>query len=308
MISRKYHIIILLAILCISLIIIPTFQKSSSNAHILENFRENSIPKKIWTFWDNPTPPEIVNQCIQTWKNNNPNYEITVLSKENLSRYLPEADFSKIKHIHGNSSEKYSDMVRLHILSKYGGIWSDASIICLKPYDDWIPQLQQKNGSEFVGFYIDSFTLPEYKNKSPVIENWFFACTKNSLFMKNWLKEFLRISDFNTVDEYVENVKSQVNLQKIPMTSYLSMHVACQMVLQKPEGNYRIELVKAEDTAFNYLTKNEWNTKDAVTNLLECKEPDKKRTDCDFLNSPIIKIRGVERREFETRNYSNLLA
>jgi hypothetical protein len=117
----------------------------------------------------------------------------------------------------------------------------------------------------------------------------------------------LKISDFDSLDDYVENVKAQgVNLQNISGTSYLSMHVACQKVLQQPGANYRIELLKAEDSAFNYLTKNDWKTNDAIRNLLDCKEPDKKGLDCDFLKSPIIKLRGHERREIETQNYSHL--
>lgn len=297
-----YIIFFFVVILCFSLAI-PFLGKKP----ILENFGENPIPKKIWTFWDSPNPPEIVNKCIETWKKQNPNYEIVVLNKENLSQYLPEVDFSKIKHIHDKSPEKFADMVRLHVLAKYGGIWSDASIICLKPYDSWIPSLQEKKNSEYVGFYIDSFTLPEYKEKSPVVENWFFACVSNSSFVNDWLTEFLRISNFNTVEEYVENVKSQgVNVQNISSTSYLSMHVACQKVLQQPNANYRLELVKAEDTAFRYLTKNEWKSDAAIQNLLECKEPNKKRDDCEFLDSPIIKLRGTDRRSMENKDYQYL--
>lgn len=300
--SFFYIVFFFVVILCFSLTIL-FFKKTP----ILENFGENPIPKKIWTFWDTPDIPEIVHKCIETWKKHNPHYEIIVLNKQNISHYLPEVDFSKIKHIHNKSPEKFSDMVRLHTLAKYGGIWSDASIICLKPYDSWIPPLQKKKNSEFVGFYIDSFTLPEYKEKSPVVENWFFACTSDSVFVEDWLKEFRRISDFNTVEEYVEDVKSQgVNVQNISSTSYLSMHVACQKVLQQPNTSYRLELIKAEDTAFRYLTKNEWNSDTAIQNLLECKEPNKKRDDCEFLDSPIIKLRGSDRRVMENKHYHYL--
>lgn len=295
----SYIIIFLIVIICFLL-------NMYFFGHTIENFQENNIPKKIWTFWDSPNPPKFVNECIQTWKKYNPDYEIILLNKENVSKYLPEVDFSKIKHIHGSSTEKFSDMVRLQVLAKYGGIWSDASILCLKPYDSWIPQLQEKKNAEFVGFYIDSFTLPEYKEKSPVIESWFFACVENCSLVKDWLNEFLKISDFNSLDEYVENVISRgVNIQNISIPSYLSIHVACQKVLQQPDAKYRFELLKAEDTAFNYLTKNGWKTNEAIRNLLECKEFPKKE-DCDFLKSPIIKFRGDERREMETINYIRL--
>jgi len=272
------------------------------------------IPKKIWTFWDNDDIPEIIQKCIHTWKKHNPNYEITVVNKSNLSEYLPDVDFSKIKHIE-NSPQKYSDMVRLHLLAKYGGIWSDASIICLKPYDSWIPDMQEnsQNGTaEFVGFYIDSFTLPQFKENSPVIENWFFACTEGSKMVNDWLNEFLRISDYDTVQQYVDAVKADdVNIQNIPSPTYLSMHVACQKILQKGVNRpYIFELLKAEDTAFKYLTQNEWDSKRAIQNILDCKDSDSdlnsNKERCEFLDSPIIKMRGDERITMEKMNYSGV--
>jgi len=296
-----YVLLFLVCIVCFSLIV---YMFIMNNRNTLENFEDNHIPKKIWTFWDNPIIPDIIDKCIGTWKKHNPNYEIIVLNKNNLNNYLPEVDFSKIKHIHNNSPEKFSDMVRLHVLAKYGGIWSDASIICLKPYDYWINLLQKKNNSEFVGFYIDGFTLPEYREKSPVIENWFFACKSNSMFVKDWLKEFLRTSDFNTIEEYVENVKEHgVNFQKITSTSYLSMHIACQKILQKQGANYKIKLLKAEDTAYKYLTKNDWDTNKALDNLLACKNPKITLHLCDILDTPIIKMRRAERIMMEQKNY-----
>jgi len=265
----------------------------------------NTIPKKIWTFWDSETVPDVVEKCIDTWKKNNPKYEIIILNKSNLKDYL-DVDFSKIKHI-DNSPEKYSDMVRLHILAKYGGVWSDASVICLKSYDTWIPYMQERSGAEFVGFYIDSFTLPEFKESSPVIENWFFACTTGSIMVNEWLNEFLRISDYDTVEKYVEAVKSEgVNIQNISSPTYLSMHVACQKVLQKGENRpYKFAVLKAEDTAFKYLTKNDWNSEKAVKNILDCKNESKEHDNCNFLDSQIIKMRGVERNQMEKLNYSD---
>ena len=269
-----------------------------------EGFETNtSIPKKIWTYWDNETLPDIIVKCIDTWKKQNPNYEIIVLSKQSLSKYLPDIDFSKIKHI--DTAARFSDMVRLHILAKYGGIWSDASIICQKPYDSWIPDMKAKSNAEFVGFYIDSFTLPQFKEKSPVIESWFFACVTGSKMVNDWLNEFLRISDFDTVEKYVESVKDEgVDLQKIDNPVYLSIHVACQKTLQNRLNKpYFFELLKAEDTAYKYLTQNDWNSQNAIQNIIDCAES-KVNKNCSFLESPIIKLRGYERNEIEKIDYS----
>jgi hypothetical protein len=293
-------LLILLLIILIGLVIYIFYCKKQIEYFSL------SIPRKIWTFWDDENIPNVVQKYIATWKKYNPDHEIVVLNKTNLNNYL-DVDFSKIKHI-SHSPTRYSDMVRLYILSKYGGIWCDASIICMKPFDSWIFDLQSNSDAEFVGFYIDGFTLPEFKESSPVIESWFFACKENSIMVNDWLKEFLRISDYDTIEQYVESVKDEgVNIQKITSPAYLAIHVACQKVLQKgPNRPYKFAVLKAEDTAFKYLTKNNWDSEKAVKNILDCKDDNKRVDNCELLDTPIIKMRGLERKAMDTMDYSKM--
>ena len=310
---KKKNCILTILILTILFLILLYQGYKIINSSLKEHFNSNlGIPKKIWTFWDNEDIPDIVLKCIGTWKKHNPNYEIIVVNNSNLLKYLPEVDFSKIKHIN-ESPQKYSDMVRLYLLAKYGGIWSDATVICQKPYDSWITDMQKNNNYEFVGFYIDGFTLPQFKESSPVIENWFFACKKGSVMVNDWLKEFLKISNYDTVEKYVASVINDgINIQNISTPSYLSMHVACQKILQKgPNKPYHFTLLKAEDTAYKYLTKNNWDSKKAVQNILDCKKQKNNlennlENNCDFLNSPIIKMRSAERTEMQKLNYSEI--
>lgn len=271
-----------------------------------EEKRKKEIPKIVWTYWDSEKLPSIVEKCVNTWKKRNPNHEIRVINPSNLSTYLPEVDFKKIKHIE-HSHARYSDMVRLHLLEKYGGIWADASIICIKPFDDWIPELQEKNNADLVAFYLNGFTQEDYVQKSPVIESWFLAAPAESVLIKDWLKEFLRINDYDDIDRYIEDIKKEgVNIQKIDPPNYLTIHVSCQKVLQQGDHKpYRFQALKAEDTAFNYLQLNKWDTDKAVQNLLDCDNG--KSTECDFMKSPIIKMRGMERQELEKKDYSSFL-
>ena len=298
--NNKYTIIIILLFVFVLSIYFYCY-----GTHNLENMDEyKKIPKKIWTFWDSEDLPPEVQTCTQTWKKQNPDYEINILNPSNLSNFLPDVDFKKMKH--NDSVQRYSDLVRLHILAKYGGIWSDASILCLKPFDTWIPPLQEKNNAEFIGFYLEKFTLPEYTKSSPVIESWFFACTENSPMVKDWLNEFLRIHDFETVQKYVDSVISEgVNLQNIDYHVYLAIHVSCQKILQKGSNiPYIFEVLKAEDTAYKYLTKTEWNSEKSVQQVINCKKQNKIDNGCDVLDTPIIKLRGGERGIFKNNDYS----
>ena len=262
--------------------------------------KHTSIPKLIWTFWDNPDSiPDIISKCINTFKVHNPDYEVIVLHKNNLDIYLPEVNFDNIKHIK-NQPARFSDMVRLHILAKNGGIWCDASIICLESFE-WIQQIIKNNKCEFVGFYINGFTFHEYIHYSPVIESWFLACVKDSKFMNDWKNEFLKISNFNTVKEYIENVKdNNISIQNITIPEYLSIHVSAQVILQKNINTYNLYVIRAEDTAFKYLVDNNWNQDIATDYLLN---------NFDNINKQkihIIKLRGGDRKRLMNKDYNKL--
>lgn len=258
------------------------------------------IPNIIWTYWDGDIP-YLVNKCMNTWKKYNPTYKIIILNRDNLSKYLPEVDFTNMKNI--ESSQHFSDMVRVHILAKEGGIWSDASIVCLSSYD-WIHKLQQYYNSEFIGYYIESQTLDEYKSTSPIVENWFFACIKNSKFVNDWRDEYLRITTFNNRVEYINDVKkSNTSVQNIINPEYLAMHVSAQKLLQNNNNDinkYKLSLLKAEDDAFKYLILNNWNSENAINNIINCVNDKQFNVNCDILNTHIIKLRGSERYTFDS--------
>lgn len=257
------------------------------------NFTDSKIPNIIWTYWDSNIP-ETVNKCINTWRNYNPTYTIIVLNKDNLSTYLPEVDFINIKNI--ESPQHFSDMVRLCILAKEGGIWCDASIICLSSYD-WIHQLQQKYNSEYVGYYLNSFTLKKYLKKSPVIENWFFACIKDSKFVSDWKNEYLLMTTYNNRLEYINDViLFDIDIQKINNPEYLTMHVSAQKVLQYNNHQYKLVLLEAEEDAYKYLIFNSWNSTTAVKSIIESFDNELNKIDNnDLFDTNIIKLRKCER-------------
>jgi len=282
--------LLILAIIILIVFMIYFFSRSTIFEGMTNN-KKDEIPKKIWTFWDSPEVPDIVNQCIDTLREFNPDYDIVILNKTNISNYIPGVDFSKMKHIN-ETPQRFSDMVRLHILSKEGGFWVDATIICQKPFE-WIQEIQRNTGSEFVGYYINLFTLPHFLDTSPVVENWFFGCIKDSTFVKDWLNEFSTIVNYNTVEEYVDLQKTQIDFQNIDGPYYLSMHVAAQKILQTNVNKYKLHLLKADDTAFKYLVDNHWDGYKAIQQLLHKK----------YIDQPIIKLRGGERNIIKSLDY-----
>ena len=246
------------------------------------------VPKIIWTFWhDINTLPSIVKYCIQGWKRHNPDYQIIILTENNFNNYINIPDRIKNNLNFKDHIQKFSDLIRCYVLAEYGGIWSDASIIMNEPLENWLLPMH----NEFSGFYLEAFTTDD---RYPVVESWFFACTKESQFMKMWRDEFSKIADYENVDKYIESRLEMIDRQKIDNLSYLAIHVAAQKVLQY--DNYPLEKItlrKAEEGPYLYLVDAEWNSEKAI-DILNIKNArliiNNKKYD-----KTIIKLRGYER-------------
>lgn len=87
---------------------------------------------KIWIFWwqGEDSMPELVKSCFQQVKRNNKN--VILITKDNIRQYsdIPDYIFNKVEN--GNISFTHlSDILRVCLLAKYGGIWLDSTC--------WIP-------------------------------------------------------------------------------------------------------------------------------------------------------------------------
>ena len=232
----------------------------------------NHIPATIWTYWAGDMPL-MVHLCIASWRKCNPGYRIIVLNEHNLERYT-NFDFTTLKHAN-ESHQRFSDYVRLVVLSQHGGIWMDATIICQAPLKRILPE-----GHDMIGFYLDGFTN---MCDSKVIESWFIACPKGSHFVRSWKTEFLRTNDFDTIADYINDVEQSTDFQKIDLPHYLCIHISAQKVLQ--EQRHNLLLYKAEDTAYKYLVDAGWDSARAVESLQHS----------SYHSLPILKLRGAER-------------
>lgn len=253
------------------------------------------IPKKIWTFWDSENLPITVKNCLKTWAFFNPNYEIIVLNKSNLKKYLT-IDIEKLRHS-SDSAARFSDFVRLLIASKYGGIWLDASTICTQSLSEWIHEISNSK-TEFIGWYSSQFTN---KKQYPVIESWAFACIKGSKFVKKWCREFIRTNKYKTIGKYIDHLENKLNIDfqlitKYDDIEYLAIHASVQKVMQYDK--YPLDnmiLLDASEGPFKYLLykKGGVSLEKRIARL--CKDYKA------WEGTPIIKFTGDERKILEKK-------
>lgn len=288
-----FYLIISLMIVLLLLVtsmIITSLNECTQASQLLhspqkERFDEDSsstIPRVIWSFWDGEMP-DLVKRCIQSWQHYNPSYLVIVLDKNSLSKYL-NVDIGSLKFANHSpwaksSAARFSDYVRLNLLARYGGIWMDATIICHKPLD-WIYSHPR---DELVGFYFDKFSA-----SYPLVESWFLACKKGSLFMKNWCDEFMSVNTYESIDDYIESIKNlDIDISGIPprIQNYLCVYISCQKILQENPSKYKIYLEKSEDGPSKFLYDNDFDVEKSMAALLTKK----------YNNTKIIKLRSQEK-------------
>ncbi|WIX32887.1 capsular polysaccharide synthesis protein [Salinicola sp. JS01] len=128
--------------------------------------------KIIWMYWHAPLEqaPEVVQLSVRSWQVMNPDYEVRLLSDDTLEAHLG-FDFMaafELCRVRLKVATK-ADVLRLYLLSRFGGVWADATLFCLKPLETWMPLLI----GEF-GFY----TFRREAVVTRPIEVWFIAAQR----------------------------------------------------------------------------------------------------------------------------------
>lgn len=115
--------------------------------HIINEYKNSDskgikekIPKKVWMFWwdGQENMPDIVKLCVNRIQQEFKEFEIIVLDSSNLMQYIsmPEYVFEAVKDKRLTLTH-LSDITRMSILAKHGGIWMDATIFPLPGFAKW---------------------------------------------------------------------------------------------------------------------------------------------------------------------------
>jgi hypothetical protein len=124
------------------------------------------IPKKIWLLWLQGLDgaPEMIKNCYTSWVKQNSDWEIILLTEENLDKYCP-LEIQPLLEADNITKQALSDIIRINLLATQGGVWADATCFCTRPLDDWLPDYSKS------GFF--AFASPE--GSPTAISSWFLA-------------------------------------------------------------------------------------------------------------------------------------
>lgn len=206
----------------------------------LNTNKRSKKSKKIWTYWNEDPLPEFINKCIDTWRRENPEYEVNIVTNENLESFVGRDEAEAIKNWKFNDSpQRMSDLVRLSILPVHGGVWLDASIICYESLN-WVLE----NSKPKV------FSIPELSTEDdPLIESWFISCEPGDPFVTRWNEEFRSVDQFDTIEDYVNS--ANVSMKGIDFPNYLLVYV-CAKKVYRDLGPDSVQVLNASDGPYNY--------------------------------------------------------
>jgi len=145
--------------------------------------------KTIWTCWfqgeDDSSIPALNQECIKKWRDLNPDWQVNVLSNKTIANYVPEYFGILKKSKFKRNFPAKSDLLRLLLLNKYGGVWVDASVYPMDPLDSFLTSIL--NSSNFFTYRFKK------RNHRRETVSWFLAVKhKNHYLITTWLDHFIR--------------------------------------------------------------------------------------------------------------------
>ena len=159
----------------INKILAPTQKNDSSHV----------IPKIIWIYWHSgfETAPDVVKLSVQSWKKMNKNYDVRLIDDKNIVDHLGfefnmAFQLSSVRCLLPTKA----DILRLHLLSRFGGVWVDATTFCLKPLDSWIDK---------ASLICRLFNFKQKDNITRPIEAWFIAAPQSSPIINDALQQYV---------------------------------------------------------------------------------------------------------------------
>jgi hypothetical protein len=135
------------------------------------------LPKHIWMLWLQgwEHAPEVVKACIRTWKTHHPAWTIHALSAADIGEYLDLAALSPYFGGKNVPPEAISDVLRVALLERHGGVWVDGTVYCLTALDDWL------SGKMASGFF--AFAKPR---PGRMLSSWFLAARAGNYIARAW--------------------------------------------------------------------------------------------------------------------------
>lgn len=137
-----------------------------------------TFPQILHFYWDQglEEAPDLVRRCIGSWQAHHPGWTICIWDAAQ-ARQLVDRD----RLPSGLKTTPYSDILRTCILDEIGGIWVDATVLCRRPVEPWLPMIMAQ--CDFFAF--------RRPGPDREIASWFMAARPGTALIGHLRREVL---------------------------------------------------------------------------------------------------------------------
>jgi hypothetical protein len=125
--------------------------------------------------------PEIIRICHESWVRMNPDWEVILLDRHSISAYF-ETSSVIAEDRTDITLQQESDVLRLNLLARYGGVWADATCYCTLPLNSWLPGVMK------TGFFV-------FRDPGPdrILGNWFIASVPGCFLTESFCEAYNKL-------------------------------------------------------------------------------------------------------------------
>lgn len=138
--------------------------------------KESDYSDKVWVCWFQgyDAAPFLVKACINSIYRSMPDKEVIILTNENYVKYvnLPEYIIKKFETGQIGFAH-FSDILRISLLAKWGGMWIDSTALCTNA--DFF-----EYASKQPLFVFKELNLGNRDNPPILASSWFISCKTNN--------------------------------------------------------------------------------------------------------------------------------
>lgn len=151
----------------------------------LQKLDKPLIPKIIHQIWVGPSSlPEFQQVYIKECRELHPDWEYKFWDDNEVAKLDFGSEELKELYYKSRSYEEQSDVLRAAIMRKYGGIYLDTDVRCLKPYDELLDYYNFATGMELI-------YKPGFKMRVPILGSAFIAAPPEHPLIQNYVANII---------------------------------------------------------------------------------------------------------------------
>jgi len=148
--------------------------------------------RTVWLLWWDgwAHAPWLAQQVAASWEAHNPGWAVQRLDARDVTRLLHVPYLEDLRYAQERTARGWrkptaswlraaqSDVVRVHLLSRFGGVWADATLLCTAPLDTWVHEAVAP-----AGFW--AYRAGHANGESHAC-SWFLVATRRARLMQLW--------------------------------------------------------------------------------------------------------------------------